>query len=74
MGRGLFAVSLLLSLGCSGDADDAGLSRDTLSQRSRDSLIGASGLPGATGIRGAIKVADSAAERRRREDSVSGSP
>ena len=71
----LICLSLILSLGCSGDGAEAPqLSRDSLSQRSRDSLIGASRLPGASGVRGALKVADTAAERRRREDSVAGSP
>jgi hypothetical protein len=41
-----------------------------VSQRERDSLIGASKLPGAQGVRGALKVADSAAARNTRVDSV----
>ena len=39
-------------------------------ERARDSTIGASQLPGAQGVRGALRTADSAAARRSREDSV----
>lgn len=38
----------------------------TLTQRERDSVIGESALPGAQGVRGALRVADSAAARQRR--------
>jgi hypothetical protein len=38
------------------------------SERARDSTIGASRLPGAQGVRGALRVSDSAAARRARED------
>ncbi|HEX5963747.1 MAG TPA: hypothetical protein VFY42_08470, partial [Gemmatimonadales bacterium] len=40
------------------------------SQRERDSVIGASQLPGAAGIRGALRASDSAAARNARLDSV----
>jgi hypothetical protein len=39
-------------------------------ERERDSAIGASQLPGAQGVRGALRVSDSAAARRTREDSA----
>jgi uncharacterized lipoprotein YajG len=42
-----------------------------LTQRQHDSAIGASGLPGATGIHSAQRVADSMAARRARIDSAS---
>jgi hypothetical protein len=38
--------------------------------RARDSAIGASQLPGAQGVRGALRATDSAAARRAREDSI----
>jgi hypothetical protein len=38
--------------------------------RARDSTIGASQLPGAQGVRGALRTTDSAAARRAREDSI----
>jgi hypothetical protein len=39
-------------------------------QRERDSVLGASKLPGAQGVRGAIRAQDSAAARNARLDSV----
>jgi hypothetical protein len=44
--------------------------RDTLTQRERDSVLGASKLPGAAGIRGALRAQDSAAARNARIDSI----
>lgn len=44
--------------------------RDTLTRRQRDSMIGASNLPGAGGVRGALRAQDSAAARRTRADSI----
>jgi hypothetical protein len=37
-------------------------------ERERDSLIGSSQLPGAQGVRGALRPSDSAESRRTRED------
>lgn len=42
-----------------------------LTQRQHDSAIGVSGIPGATGIRSAQRVADSMDARRARIDSAS---
>jgi hypothetical protein len=39
-------------------------------ERTRDSAIGASSLPGAQGVRGALRATDSAAARRAVEDSI----
>jgi hypothetical protein len=44
--------------------------RDSLSQRERDSVIGASQLPGAGGVRGALRASDEATARRAQEDST----
>lgn len=43
---------------------------DTLTRRQRDSVLGASRLPGARGIRGALSAQDSAAARNARLDSI----
>jgi hypothetical protein len=64
-------VSIVLSLGvlgCGGGKAAAG--GDSLSERQRDSVIGASQLPGAQGVRGALRVSDSADARRAREDAA----
>jgi hypothetical protein len=65
-----WAVLLLASAvqGCSGGRGEA---NEPASRREQDSILGASRLPGAQGVSGAIKVADSAAARRAREDSAS---
>ena len=55
---------------CSSDdtpAEDA----EAQTQRSRDSAIAESRLPGARGVGGALEVADSAAARQARIDSAS---
>jgi hypothetical protein len=54
----------LLVIGCSSHPAPA------RSQRARDSAIGASNLPGAQGVRGALRADDSAAARNARLDSV----
>ena len=43
---------------------------DTLTRRQRDSVIGASKLPGAQGVRGALQAQDSARARNARLDSI----
>ena len=67
----VLAIGVMLS--CSEASDDAGTPADTLTRRERDSLIGESRLPGAQGVRGATRIADSANARMRRLDSISGS-
>ncbi len=69
----LAGLLLTLTLGCpSRDAaEDAG---EPQTQRVRDSVVGASRLPGAAGVQGALDVADSAAARRAREDSAAADP
>jgi hypothetical protein len=62
--RGLFL--LLLAMGCRTNQE----TQPVASQRDRDSLLGASKLPGAAGVRGALRAADSAATRGARVDSV----
>jgi hypothetical protein len=61
------ATLLLLQIACASDEDAA--PRNT-TQRERDSVLGASRLPGAAGVRGALRAADSAAARSGRYDSA----
>jgi hypothetical protein len=57
---------LLLVVGCSrGEREQGGLD-----QRGRDSTVGASTLPGAPGVRGAVRAGDSASARNLRIDSL----
>ena len=65
------AIAVFLLAAC-GDADTETASRrDSMTQRQRDSTIGATALPGARGVTGAIGVSDSAAAQRARIDSLS---
>ena len=59
-------ILFLLAAACTSE------SRQTrpATQRERDSVLGASKLPGAQGVRGALKAADSAAARNARLDSI----
>ena len=45
-------------------------SGDTLTRRQRDSVLGASRLPGAQVIRGALRAQDTAAAQNARADSI----
>jgi hypothetical protein len=47
---------------------------NTLTERQRDSAIGESKLPGAQGVKGALRASDSADARRAREDSIAQNP
>jgi hypothetical protein len=67
--RTTLAGLLVLSFVACGSGETAE-SQDPTSQRSRDSAVAASSLPGAEGVQGAMSVADSAAARRAREDSI----
>ena len=61
----------LLAVACSPDSSSRPAAR---TQRERDSAIGASTLPGAGGVRGALRADDSAAARNARLDSVANQP
>ena len=62
-------VAVLFLCACGGGTGQANRP-DTLTRRQRDSAIGASKLPGAQGVRGALRAQDSAAARRARLDSL----
>jgi hypothetical protein len=68
----LFTALVLLPVVGACRRDDA--ARPSGSARERDSTIGASRLPGARGVSGALRASDSAAARRAREDSVGVEP
>ena len=66
------ALALLPLSGCR--VDHVERRAPAASERQRDSAIGASQLPGARGVSGALRASDSAASRRVREDSVGREP
>ena len=57
---------LVLAAACTSDSKPV----QPATQRERDSVLGASKLPGAQGVRGALRAADSAVARNARLDSV----
>jgi hypothetical protein len=60
-------VLILASLACGPKSESP---KRPASERERDSVLGASRLPGARGVRGALDASDSAAARNSRLDSV----
>ena len=65
------ALMLCVLLAACGRAQPSGRAAgDTLTRRERDSVLGASRLPGASGIRGALRAQDSAAAQNARADSI----
>lgn len=73
MGRMQLGAGLLVALAVAACADEPerAIDRDTLSQAQRDSLVGASSLPGARGVSGALAGQDSAAARAARIEAES---
>lgn len=65
------AVALVVGGACGGgEGDSARGGGDTLTQRERDSMLSTSGIPGATGVGKAMKVADSTSARVQAADTV----
>ena len=71
VGLDLAMLGVLGVLSCGGEERPA---TPPAGERARDSVIGASRLPGASGVRGALGASDSAGARRAREDSASSEP
>ncbi len=63
-------VGLFLLAACAKAAPSRSGAGDTLTRRQKDSVIGASKLPGSQGVRGALQAQDSAAARQARIDSI----
>lgn len=64
-------ATAVLTLACGGgDAAPAEEAADTLTQQQRDSLVGASGLPGAGGVRRALDASEAARARAEAHDTV----
>jgi hypothetical protein len=74
MGRPPFLASTVLLLVCAACASKKDQAKRPATERERDSMLGASRLPGATGVRGALRAQDSAAARNSRFDSVANQP
>lgn len=75
MRRSFLTLAACLALGalaaCADGAPDTAAARpDTLTRRQRDSIVGASSLPGAKGVQNAIRASDAAAARAAQHDSL----
>ena len=66
----LFVIGVI----CLGACSSPPPAKRALTEREKDSVIGQSRLPGAAGVRGALRASDSAAARRARADSVTRDP
>ena len=72
MPRRSFALLLgVLALAC-GRKPSGTAAADSLTRRQRDSAIGASNLPGAKGVQGALRASDSIAAHTAAIDSIGG--
>jgi hypothetical protein len=63
-------VLLCILLGCSSDNSKQSGSRDTLTQRQKDSILANSRIPGASGVKRAMTVADSTSAGVQRANAV----
>jgi len=69
----LAALSLAIAIVACADKKSA-KTRDQMTQREKDSVLGESGLPGAQGVTKAMKMSDSVAAIRKRQDSLLNKP
>ena len=68
-----FAVCVLVLAAACKSTKPAANDRDTMTQRQKDSVFGASGVPGASAINKAQTAADSLDAQRKRADSAAAS-
>ena len=66
--------ALIAATSCSKEPENPAPPRTPAEQRAVDSTIGASKLPGAQGVQGALRASDSAAARAARLDSIANEP
>ncbi|MCC7003146.1 MAG: hypothetical protein IT357_13395 [Gemmatimonadaceae bacterium] len=76
IGRAVIPAVLLATFigACSQEKTQPAPPRSAEQQRTVDSTIGASALPGARGVRGALKASDTAKARQAQLDSLSKEP
>lgn len=72
--RVIVIASVVVAAACGAKEAPPPAERTAEEQRAVDSTIGASRLPGAGGVQGALRVSDSAAARAREIDSLSRLP
>lgn len=67
-------LTTVLLAACGPKGGDPAPPRTPEQQRAVDSTVGASALPGAGGVQGALRASDSAAARRAQLDSIAKAP
>ncbi len=65
---------IVTAAACGAGKEEPPPTRSAEEQRTVDSTVGASAMPGAQGVRGAMAASDSAAKRARERDSLSRLP
>jgi len=66
----LLATTALIACGGDTGQKPAAINRDTLTERQRDSVLGQSRIPGASGVAKAMRVADSTSARVQSTDTI----
>lgn len=68
----LWLAATALLVACGGDTGQkaATINRDTLTERQRDSVLGQSRIPGASGVAKAMRVADSTSAQVQSTDTI----
>jgi hypothetical protein len=67
-------IGVLVAADACGTQASESARRDALTRRQRDSAIGASALPGARGVQGALAASDTAERRGALLDSIANAP
>ena len=63
-------TAAILALACDSGGGNGAASRDTLTQRQRDSILAQSKIPGARGVGAAMRAADSTSARVQAADTI----
>ena len=66
----LAASALAIACGTGDASKQPAINRDTLTERQRDSVLGQSRIPGASGVAKAMRVADSTSARVQSTDTI----
>jgi hypothetical protein len=74
MKRSIMLFAALVAVAACSSKPVAANNRDTMTQRQKDSVFGASGLPGASAINKAQAAADSLDAQRKRMDAAMSKP
>jgi hypothetical protein len=70
----LCVCTVVLAAACTSTKKPVANNRDTMTQRQKDSVFGASGVPGASAINKAQAAADSLNAQRKRLDAAAAKP